>query len=274
MSNTMVLWASVLEGKRALVLGGGGVGNGPAICRALAAAGAAVAVVDIDGERARAVVGDAGPHQRMLALQCDVSSGDDLNRAVSATLDAFGGLDILVTVVGGHTLFAPWARIGDTADEDWDRVYDLNLRYVFRAVRAAVSVFLSQGTGGSIVSIGSISGIVSSPFAVAYGAAKAGLINLARSVAAEYARDGIRMNVVSLGAITTETSKVVDSDALGFVERIPMGRLGRPEEVADAVVFLASPMSGYTSGQSLTLDGAITTRFPVRVPNSEPYIAG
>ena len=270
----MTTWGPVLEGKRAIVVGGGGSGNGAGACLALAAAGASVAVVDIDLERSRSVAGAVGGAGRHVALQGDVRSPADIDRTVSEAVAALGGLDVLVTIVGGHTLFAPWAPLGATTDDDWDLIIDLNLRYVFRYARAVINVFLEQAAGGAIVSIGSISGTVSSPYAAAYGAAKAGLANLAKSVAAEYARDGIRMNVVSCGAITTETSQAVGSDALGFAERIPMGRLGRPEEVANAVVFLASPLSSYISGQVLGADGAITARFPLRVPNAPPYTAG
>jgi 3-oxoacyl-[acyl-carrier protein] reductase len=131
-------------------------------------------------------------------------------------------------------------RIHETTEEDWDLMFDLNLRYVARAVRAALRRFLEQGKGGTIVGVGSITGVAGSPEQSAYGAAKAGLASLARSIAAEYSGDGIRMNVVACGPIATP--------------------------VAEAVVFLASPLSSCITGQSLVVEGGATAigPFPLR----------
>jgi 3-oxoacyl-[acyl-carrier protein] reductase len=192
---------------------------------------------------------------------------------VSEAVAILGGIDVLITVVGGYTLFTPWVHLHQTTDDDWDLITDVNLRYVFGCVRRVLSVFLAQGSGGTIVSIGSISGSVSSPNSAAYGAAKAGLVNLAKTVSVEYGRAGIRMNVVSCGVIATEAQEVVDPGAVAMGERVPMGRLGRPEEVAAAAVFLASPSSAYIGGQNLTVDGALTARFPLPLPNTEPSAA-
>jgi 3-oxoacyl-[acyl-carrier protein] reductase len=138
-------------------------------------------------------------------------------------------------------------------------MFDLNLRYVARAVRAGLRVFLAQGRGGTIVSVGSITGYAGSPMQAAYGAAKAGLASLARSVAAEYSREGIRMNLVSCGPIATPVARAAQT---GTAEWIPMGRPGEPREVADAAVFLASPLSSYVAGQSLVIDGGATAVGP------------
>jgi 3-oxoacyl-[acyl-carrier protein] reductase len=129
---------------------------------------------------------------------------------------------------------------------------ELNLHYVARAVRAALQVFLAQGRGGTIVSVGSIAGQAGSPMQAAYGAAKAGLASLARSVAAEYSREGIRMNVVTCGPIATPVARAAQA---GTTDWIPMGRPGESSEVADAAVFLASPSASYITGQSLVVDG-------------------
>src|SRR5215213_2384308 len=126
-------------------------------------------------------------------------SREDLDGFVTRVVQELGGLDILVTVVGGQLAFVPAAPLHETTDEDWDLMFDLNLRYVARAVGAALRVFLAQGRGGTIVSVGSIAGYAGSPMQAAYGAAKAGLASLARSVAAEYSRDGVRMNLVACG---------------------------------------------------------------------------
>jgi 3-oxoacyl-[acyl-carrier protein] reductase len=178
---------------------------------------------------------------------------------VTRAADELGGLDILVTVVGGQLAFVPTAPLHETTDEDWDLMFDLNLRYVARAVAATLRVFLAQGRGGTIVSVGSIAGLAGSPMQAAYGAAKAGLASLARSVAAEYSQHGIRMNLVTCGPIATPRARAAQA---GVSEWIPTGRPGEPREVADAVVFLASPLSTYISGQSLVLDGGATAVGP------------
>ncbi len=190
----------VLDGKTALILGGGGGGIGRAITQGLAAAGAAAAVADLDGERADEAAAEAvSAGTKAVGLTDDVRSREDVDGLVAGAVQELGGLDILVTVVGGQLAFVPAVPLHETTDEDWDLMFDLNLRYVARAVRAAVPVFLAQGRGGTIVSVGSITGSVGSPLQAAYGAAKAGLTSLARSVAAEYSLDGIRMNVVTCG---------------------------------------------------------------------------
>jgi 3-oxoacyl-[acyl-carrier protein] reductase len=249
-----------LSGKDALVIGGGGGGIGRAITRGLATAGAAVAVADVDRDRAdeaAAEVANAGG--RSLGLTGDVRSAEDVDGFVNGAVSELGGLDVLVTVVGGQLAFVPAARLHEMADEDWELMFDLNLRYVARAVRAAVRVFVEQGRGGTIVSVGSIAGHAGSPMQAAYGAAKAGLASLARSVAAEYSREGIRMNVVSCGPIATPVARAAQT---GATEWIPMGRPGESREVAEAVVFLASPLSSYVTGQSLVIDGGATAVGP------------
>ena len=251
----------VLDGKRALVVGGGGGGIGRAITRALAAAGSAVAVVDVDPQRADEAATEArAAGVPGVALVGDVRSASAIEDFVADAARQLGALDVLVTVVGGHLAFAPEARLHEITDEDWDLMLDLNLRYVARVVRATLRVLLEQGTGGTIVSIGSITALAGSPMQAAYGAAKAGLASLARSVAAEYSRDGIRMNVVSCGPVATPVaaSAQVDVD----LDWVPMGRAAASKEVADAAVFLASPLSSYISGQSLVVDGGATAVGP------------
>ena len=265
----------MLEGKRALVIGGAGPGNGGASSRALAAAGVSVAIADLDGARAQALSDElVAGGGKGVGLAVDVRDPGDLDRVVADATAALGGLDILVTVVGGHTLFAPWVRVDETTDDNWDLIMSMNLSYVFRVVRATLRTFLAQGTGGTIVSVGSVAGLVSSPYAAAYGAAKAALANFATSVALEYARDDIRMNLVACGVILTDAARAVNSGALGMTGSVPMGRLGRPDEVASAVTFLASSASSYITGQTLTIDGGVASRFPLRVPNAPPYAAG
>ncbi|HEY3956595.1 MAG TPA: SDR family oxidoreductase [Streptosporangiaceae bacterium] len=253
-------FAQPLDGMSTLVIGGGGNGIGRAISRAFAAAGAAVAIADIDPDRARDAVDELTHPARAMALVGDVRSRRDVDGFVARTTAEFGGLDALVTVVGGQVAFVPAVRLHEMSDDDWDLVFEMNLRYVVRAARAAIRSFLAQGKGGSIVSVGSVTGVMAAPMQAGYGSAKAGLASLARTVAAEYAGDGIRMNVVACGAIATPAAGSAQ-DAGGAAE-IPMGRFGIPEDAASAVVYLASPLSSYVTGQSLVVDGGVTVRGP------------
>lgn len=265
----------LLDGRRVIVVGGGGAGNGRAIAAGVGAAGSRVVVIDISAQRAAESAADINERGgKALGLVGDVTDAREVERLMAESLAWLGGLDSLVTVVGGYSLFTEWKALAEVTDDNWNLIIDLNLTYVFRFARAAVRTFLEQGTGGSIVSIGSISGNVSSPYAAAYGVAKAGLCNLAKSVSVEYGGQGIRMNVVSCGVIATEAQRLNYPGGGGLAERIPAGRPGDPAEIANAVVFLASPYASYVSGQNLTADGSLTSRFPLPLPDIPPQVAG
>ncbi|WTY53367.1 SDR family oxidoreductase [Micromonospora sp. NBC_01412] len=254
-------FAAPLDGMSTLVIGGGGEGIGRAISRAFAAAGAAVAVADVNPDRAHDAVHELTESgARAVPLVGDVRSRSDLDGFVTRTVGEFGRLDTLVTVVGGQVAFVPAVRLHEMGDDDWDLAYEMNLRYVARAAQAAIRAFLSQGSGGSIVSVGSVAGVMAAPMQAGYGAAKAGLASLAKTVAAEYAGDGIRMNVVACGAIATATANSAQRAAK--VPEIPMGRIGIPDDAAAAAVYLASPLASYVTGQSLVVDGGVTVRGP------------
>jgi len=255
-----------LSGKTAMVVGAG-QGIGRACALALASAGADVAVVDRETDRAHAVateIQSRGPRASVHVTNIlDPGAPDSL---VTDVVSAHRTLDIVVTVVGGHSAFAPFVPTHECADSDIDLVLDLNLRYVLYLLRPVLRTMKAQGRGGSIISIGSISGMVSAPNHSAYGAAKAGVIHLARSVALEYGHHGIRMNVVSPGATVTNVS----AEALTASERelnatVPLRRLGRPEDIANAVLFFASPLAEYVSGQVIAVDGGVLTRYPLEM---------
>ncbi|WP_152363503.1 SDR family NAD(P)-dependent oxidoreductase [Microlunatus speluncae] len=256
----MTEWARPLQGLTALIIGGGGAGIGRRISQDFAAAGAAVAVADLDPDRAGEAAAElVAAGSEAIALVGDVRAEDGADRFVADTVAHFGRLDVLVTVVGGQLAFVPAGRLHELTDADWELIFDVNLGYVRRAVRAAVTVFLEQG-GGTIVSVGSITGIMSAPEQGGYGAAKAGLSSLARTVAAEYAGDGIRMNVIACGAISTAVAAAAQDDA--GLRQIPLGRYGRPSDASAAAVFLASPLASYITGQSLLVDGGVSIRAP------------
>jgi 3-oxoacyl-[acyl-carrier protein] reductase len=260
----------ILRGQRVIVIGGGGDGNGRGIVRAVAGAGAqGVAVVDVDQlratEAANEIISDG---TYAVALRADVRSAEQLKDAVGSTVASLGGIDVLITVVGGFSLFAPFLPTHATQEDSWDKIFDLNLKYVFLVVRSVIEQFLAQGTGGSIVSVGSLVGSGSAPMSVAYGAAKAGLSNLARTVSNEYGEHGIRMNVVNCGIMLTPAV----AEGLGeervstMVKNVPLGRGGLPEELGSAVAFLASPLSSYISGQTIGFDGGASAHSPLPTP--------
>jgi 3-oxoacyl-[acyl-carrier protein] reductase len=262
----------LLDGKAALVVGGGR-GIGRAVSLALGAAGAGVAVVDLEADRAEAVAGElTASGARAVAVSADIRDADEVRRVVRTTVAELGGVDVLVTVVGGQNAFAAWQPTHQWSDEEWDLVVGVNLRYVFLVAREVIGVMLDQGRGGAIVCIGSVSGMAGAPNHSAYGAAKAGVIHFAKSLALEYGRHGIRVNVVSPGVARTPATAGAlspEQDA-AMAEKIPLGRPGTPEDIADAVLFFASPLARYVTGQVLAVDGGVTARFPLPLPGGHP----
>lgn len=250
-----------MDAKRTLILGGGGAGIGRELTRTFGGAGAHVAVADLDESRA----GEAAEEIRRAGgtacpLQGDVTDAAEIERLLADAAAKLGGLDALVTVVGGQVAFVPAVRLHEMADEDWDTMYEVNLRYVSRAVRAALRMFLDHGTRGAIVSVGSVTGFMGAPRQGAYGVMKAGLLSLARTVAAEYSAEGIRMNVVAGGAIATAAANA-DADGT-WVDEIPVGRYGTGRDIAEAALYLVDDASSYVTGQQIVVDGGVSVRGP------------
>jgi 3-oxoacyl-[acyl-carrier protein] reductase len=250
----------MVQGKRVLVLGGGGAGIGRAIVRRLGDGGACVVVADLQQDRAEDAAAELTERGAIAwPIWGDVCSADELHGIIRAAVDLLGGLDGLVTVVGGQVAFVPAVKLHEMTDEDWDTVYEVNLRYVARAVRQTLSILLDQGKGGAIVSVGSVTGFMAAPQQAAYGVAKAGLLSLARTVAAEYAADQIRMNVVAGGAISTGVANTALQE---WVDEVPLGRYGTSDEMADAALYLLSDASAYITGQQIVIDGGVSVRGP------------
>jgi NAD(P)-dependent dehydrogenase (short-subunit alcohol dehydrogenase family) len=247
-----------LKDKVAIVTGGGS-GIGAAIAATFAHEGAKVTITGRRKEPLDEVAGAiaaAGGHA--LAVAGSVTDEADVQRAVQATLATFGRIDVLVNNAGSLLHAAP---LHETADEIWDDVMDVFLKSVFRFSRAVIPHMQRQG-GGSIVNIGSVLGLKASlAFPVhPYAAAKAGVAMLTKTIAVHYAKDGIRCNCVAPAVTETPLleSRLTDPAVRQAMEaRVPLGRLGRPDEIAQAVLHLASDEAAWTTGTILTVDGGI-----------------
>jgi 3-oxoacyl-[acyl-carrier protein] reductase len=258
----------LLRGRVAIVAGGGR-GNGAAIALTLASAGARVAIVDVESDRAEATALEArASGGEALAISADVRSATDVARIAESTLTTFGAIDILVNNAGGMNQYKPFRPLDEWDESSWDEILERNLRYVFLMCRAVIPTMRASG-GGTIVNISSISGVVSSPLHAAYGAAKAGIGNLTRSLAVEYGPAGIRVNAVAPGAILTPAteSALTPEQVAKYATMVPASRVGRPQDIANAVLFFASDLSSYVSGQLLVVDGAAMCKYPVELPS-------
>ncbi len=243
-----------LEGRAALVIGGG-QGMGEASCRLLAEAGCDVAVADIAEDRATRVAGLVAERGR----QGHVVVGDVLDDAqvpgiVADAEGKLGRIDVLVSIVG-QSAFGPALEM---APQTWDLDMSRNLRYFFVLAREVAKVMIKHGKGGAVVGIASVDGLQGSANHAAYGAAKAGLISLVKSLAVEWAPHGIRVNAVAPGHIVTPRLSDTNERAAFYAgSPIPMKRRGQPDDIARAVTFLASDLAGYVSGVSLPVDGGL-----------------
>ncbi len=236
-------------GRRALVTGAGS-GIGEAVARGLHAEGAEVVLADAVGERVRALAGELGP--RTQALTLDVRDED----AVAA---AMGGLDVLANVAGiGSTTTAP-----DTPLEVWEDVFAVNARGTFLCCKHAIPGMIARG-GGAIVNTGSVAGMVGLRNRAAYCASKGAVIALTRALAVDHVADGIRVNVVCPGTIDSPWVRRLVEDVGESLDalraRQPIGRLGTPEEVAEAILYLASDAAAFMTGSGLVLDGGLTAQ--------------
>jgi 3-oxoacyl-[acyl-carrier protein] reductase len=239
-----------LTGKTAFVTGSTR-GIGLAIARALHVAGARVAIVGRDLARAQAVAADLG--DRAAGVACDVADAAQVEAALAAVEQALGPIDVLVNNAG-LTRDNILLRL---ADEDWDVVLDANLKGAFHTVRAVIKGMMKR-RAGRIINITSVVGITGNKGQANYAASKAGLIGFTKSVAKEYASRGITANCVAPGFIETDMTAALSLEARSsLLQGIALGRLGRPEDVAGAVLFLASDLAAYVTGQVLVVDGGM-----------------
>jgi len=242
-----------LEGKVALIWGGG-QGMGEASATMLGKAGCKLAVVDFHAGRTEAAVARlTGQGFSAVGIVADITSEEDVTRATAEAESALGPLDIMVSIVGA-SIFKP---LMDVTVEEWQRDQDLNLKSAFLSSRAAARSMRARGAGGAIVLVNSVSGLTSAPYHAPYGAAKAGLQNLVRSMAVEWGGQ-IRVNAIAPGSIITQRLPKLDSEDhpdSPYQKRIPMKRRGTIEEIGKGVLFMASDLGSYVTGQTLAVDG-------------------
>ena len=247
-----------LEGRRAAVIGAGqGIGRAAAL--ALARAGARLALVDERVERAEAVAREVTtPRDRAVAVAADVTDAEQAASAIAAADEALGGLDCVVNIVGG----ASWAPLLEVGEETWRRDFRVNLDQHWYVGRAAARRWLEADAPGSLVVVASVSGVFAAPNHGAYGAAKAGLLSLVKSMSEEW-WPTVRVNAVVPGAV--RTPRIEAGWASGEVPRPDesvVGRMAEPEDVADAALFLSSGLARRITGQALVVDGGTTALFP------------
>ncbi len=239
-----------LTGRTAFVTGSTR-GIGLAVARALHAAGAQVAIVGREASRAQAVAAEFG--DRATGVGCDVADRAQVEAALTAAEAALGPIDILVNNAG-LTRDNILLRL---TDEDWDLVLDANLKGAFFTIRAVIKGMMKRRSG-RIINITSVVGLTGNKGQANYAASKAGLIGLTKSVAKEYAARGVLANCVAPGFIETDMTAALPSEArAALLEDIALGRLGRPDDIAAAVLFLASDLASYITGQVLVVDGGM-----------------
>lgn len=247
-----------LDGKPAIVVGAGN-GIGRAIALTFAAAGAVVACLDVEEARAAETAEEiAGTGGLAHAFRCDVASETSVTEAVTATIAAVGAPRVLVN---GAALNDPTATIVEMTPQWWNAVLAVNLTGAFLVSRAVIPHMAAAG-GGSIIHIASQMGRVGAPGRAAYNATKGALIQLAKTMALDHAKDGIRTNTLSPGAIETRRLEYRWGDMAKAREMSaplhPIGRLGQPDEIALAALYLASDASSFMTGSDLLIDGGYT----------------
>jgi NAD(P)-dependent dehydrogenase (short-subunit alcohol dehydrogenase family) len=250
--------AGILDGKAALVTGGGsGIGRATAI--AMAREGARVAVSDLskDGiDETVALINAAGGQS--IAIQGDVTDEAGVANMVTRTVSAFGRIDCAFNNAGvaGRSVGPPGQRIHELTQASVAKMFSVNLMGVFLCMKYEVAQMLKQGGGGAIVNTASIAGLIGLATSGHYVATKHGVVGLTKSAAIEYAQDGIRVNCVNPGYIKTPmTKETMDERYDEIIAKVPVRRLGVPEEIAEAVVWMCSDKASFMTGASQVVDG-------------------
>jgi len=244
--------------EKVAIVTGGAIGIGEAICRRMAQEGASVVVADIAIEQAEKLSDELKNFgARALALKVDVTKSQDANKMVTAALDEFGKVDILVNNVGG-TSREKGGPLWETTEEIWDWVISLNLKSVFNCTKAVINHMIEK-RAGKIISIASVAGVIGNPGRIDYSSAKAGVICFTRTLAKEVGSYGIRVNAISPGPIETGLLFAAPPQRQEELRKSTyVGRFGKPEELANMVVFIASDEADFITGQNFIVDGGRT----------------
>jgi NAD(P)-dependent dehydrogenase (short-subunit alcohol dehydrogenase family) len=248
-----------LDGKRFVVLGAG-QGIGRQATHALASVGARTFCVDLDEGLAKDIAEEVGG----VPWSGDATSRADAERLFADAEAALGGLDGLVDIIG----MARYAALLEADDENWDWHFQICLRHAFLAMQIGGQA-LARGGGGAMVFVASISAMSAAPLHAAYGAAKAGLIALVKSAAVELGPYGIRANAVAPGVVWTPrvSGYLGEKGREANSENAPLGRVALPADIASALLFFASDLSAYVTGQTLVVDGGVGCKFPYPMPD-------
>lgn len=249
------------------VITGGVSGIGAKVAERFIAEGGKAVIADINAELIGQVSDTLGPNAR--GIQTDVTNEEQFQAAIDLAIAEFGTLDAMFNVAGGSRS----GTLLDISFEDWDFTVRLNLYSAFLGTRLAARQFVAENKPGAIVNVASLNSIVPMHFGVGYTASKAGAEMLSRQAALELTDRGIRINTVSPGLVETPlTNQLTSVPAIlqSYMERIPIGRMAQPEEIAAAVLFLASDDASYISGNNLVVDGAWNT---TGYPDLRPFLA-
>lgn len=247
---------------RAVLVTGGALGIGRGIVRAFAREGAGVGIADLDAEAAQRLADEITESGgRAVVTVGDVSQAADAQRMVADAVAAFGRLDVLVNNAGIQPV-GWYFRIEDTPEEVWDRIIGVNLKGVFLMSKYAIPEIRKAGRG-AVVNMASVQGLQSMPGVPSYAASKGGILSLTRNMALDYAPEGIRVVAICPGTIDSEMVRVAaraeggdeEANVRGYGAFHPLGRIGQPEDVAQAVLFLASDRASFITGEYLTVDG-------------------
>lgn len=251
-----------LDGRVVVVSGAGGGGIGTTVTRMAAEAGATVVAVSRSQDNLDAHVAPlADKGLKVVTVAADASTDGGIATVLEAAREADGALYGLVNVAGGAAP-STWMPATRVSRADWRELFTANLETMFFMSQAVAAEIRSQGKPGSIVSVSSISGMNTAPYHVAYGTAKAAIVAATRTMAAELAAGGIRVNAVAPGVTETAASATyVDADPDRDQRAIAMGRRGTPEEQAGAILFLLSDLSSYITGQTILVDGGLNLRW-------------
>lgn len=242
------------------IISGGGSGFGEVTARLFAREGAAVMLADINGESAQSVASSITSEGGQAGwARTDVTSSSSVEAMVQAALDQFGRVDILFNSAG----IEAFGTVVDTDETAWDRIFAIHVRGAYLCSKYALPAMIEGGRGGSVVNVSSVAGLVGIRNMTAYSAAKGAILSLTRSMAVDFAQYNVRVNCVAPGTTMTPMGqRLVEGDTpeqLALrMSRYPLNRFGRPEEIANAVLFLASDESSYATGSCLVIDGGLT----------------